>query len=278
MSGHLGALVLTALSLPSAAVAQETLSLRYDAVPGTVLYIEFETATVVWAFDGRRFESTDLGTVRATTLRGLAGKTVIHLAYDSVRTRTRGSDGGWRQFSTPLDSAWIQVTVDQRLRVSSMNEGKRIPGVTGLMRILTGIPRLELPGEPLAEGDGWTSETVASVVPGLRNETAQPLVEGRVQIVLDSIVARTNDTLGYLSLTGEFPTATFVDVVGPGRVAVSGDVVGNLIWSTGWSAFVSGVSRTRMTVSRAAPGGEEEGVEELRVEATTRCQVKPQLR
>jgi hypothetical protein len=278
VSAQVAALILAVLWLPCAAAAQKTLMLRHDAAPGTIVHTAFETATVVWAFDGRRFESTDLGMVRAVTLRGPGGKTVIHLAYDSVRTRTRGSDGGWREFSMPVDSVWIQATVDERLRVSSLNEGHRIAGVTSLMRVLTGVPGLELPAARLAEGDGWRNETVASVVPGLRNETVRPLVEGTVRVVLDSIVVRTNDTLGYLSLSGEFPAATFVDVVGPGRVTATGDVVGNLIWSTAWSGFVSGVSKTRMTVSRAVPGGEGVGVEELRVEATTRCKVKPQQR
>lgn len=269
-------LALLAPLLPCKATGQETLLLRHDAPSGTVIRTGFETTTVVWAFDGRRFESADLGIVSAMVLQGLGGKTVIHLAYDSVRTRTRGSDGRWREFAVPVDSAWVQVSVDERLRVSSRHEGRQLSGVTGLARILTGIPDLELPGVSLREGDSWSSKTVVSVVPGLRNETVPPVVDGTVTVVLDSIAVRANDTLGYLSLTGQFPAATFVDVMGPGRVIASGDVVGNLIWSTSWNAFVSGVSKTRMTVARAAVAGGTQGeVEELRVEATTRYWVRP---
>jgi hypothetical protein len=261
--------------LPCTAIAQETLLLRHQAPPGTIVRTGFETNAVIWAFDGRRFESADLGSVSAMVLQGSGGKTVIHLAYDSVKTKTRGSDGRWREFPVTVDSAWVQVSVDERLRVSSRNEGRQLPGVTGLVRILTGIPGLELPGVSLREGDGWSSKIVASVVPGLRNETVPPVVDGIVTVLLDSIAVRANDSLGYLSLAGQFPAATFVDVMGPGRVTASGDVVGNLIWSTSWNAFVSGVSKTRMTVVRAAvPGTQGEG-EELRVEATTRYWVRP---
>ncbi|UCG87068.1 MAG: hypothetical protein JSW71_00535 [Gemmatimonadota bacterium] len=249
--------------------------MRHEAAPGTIVRTAFQTVTVLWAFDRRRFESADIGTASATFLRGLGGKTVVHLAYDSVRTRTRGSDGSWREFLMPVDSAWVQVSVDDRFRVSGRNEGRQPVGVTGLMRILTGLPNLELPGSRLNEGDGWSSKTAASVVPGLRNETVPPVVDGTVEIVLDSIVARARDTLGFLSVAGQFPPTTFVDAMGPGRVTASGDVVGSLIWSTSWNGFVSGVSKTRMTVVRAAVDGTTGAGEELRVEATTRHHVIP---
>jgi hypothetical protein len=270
-------LFLIAPLLPCVAAAQETLLLRHDAVPGTIVRTAFETVAVVWAFDGRRFESADFGTASATVLQGEAGKTVIHLAYDSVQTRTRGSDGKWREFTVPVDSAWVQVSIDERLRVSGRHTGRQLAGVTGLMRMLTGIPDLEFPDGSLSEGDGWSSKTVASAVPGLRNEAVPPVVNGTVRVALDSIVVRANDTLGYLSLEGRFPPATFVDVLGPGRATASGDVVGSLIWSTSWNAFVSGVSTTRMTVTRGAVESKQGKGEELRTEATTRYWVRPRL-
>jgi hypothetical protein len=169
----------------------------------------------------------------------------------------------------------MQIRLDEQMRVLGTNQGVPLSGVTGLMRILTGIPGLELPQRRVSVGTGWSNPTVASVVPGLRNETVPPTINGVAQIVLDSMVVRLRDTLGFLSLNGQFPLATFVDVLGPGRVAASGDLVGTLVWSTSWNGFVSGVSRTRMVVVRANSVDDTEEGEELVLEATTRHQVKP---
>ncbi len=271
--------VLLACAFASANLgAQESLLLRWDFPTGTMFRTQFRTVTTVWAFDGRRFDSADEGVARAVSLAGPDGSQVTHVAYESVASRTRGSDGKWREFDVlGVDSAWVQLTMDERMRVRSSNRGARLPGVTSLLRIVTGIPRLELPGGPLAAGDSWTSATVASAVPGLRNETVPPVVDGTAQLVLDSIVIRAQDTLGYVTLTGRFPVTTFVDELGPGTAVLSGDLVGSLVWSTSWNAFVSGVSRTRMTMVREGgqedlPGGSRD---ELRTESTTRYQVKP---
>ena len=269
-------LVLIVMTLPWNVMAQEALLLRHNPTAGTIVRTAFETVTIVWAFDGRRFESADHGIVQRTALQGPRGEAVVHLAYDSVRTRTRDSNGQWREFLVSgADSSWIQVGLDERMRVTGTNQGKQLSGVTGLMRILTGIPRLELPEGSLTAGDGWSNPTVVSVIPGLRNETVPPTINGIAQIVLDSMVVRSRDTLGFLSLNGQFPAATFVDVIGPGRVTASGDLVGSLVWSTAWNGFVSGVSKTRMVVVRASSDDEVEGGEKLVLEATTRHQVKP---
>ena len=261
--------------LPSTGAAQQSLQLRYDAVPGTVVHTAFQTEVVVWAFDGNQFESADVGTMKATTLEGPDGTILVHLEYDSVRTRTLGSDGRWREFPVRgKDSVWTQVVLDSRMRVLSVNHGGQFAGVTSLQRILLGIPSLELPEQPLRERGSWSSTTITSVVPGLRNENVEPTLKGTVQLLLDSIVVRSSDTLGYVTVSGQFPAATFVEVVGPGRVTATGDLAGSMIWSTSWDRFVSGTSRTRVYLVRQ---GERDGSggEELRIEVTTRHQVKP---
>jgi hypothetical protein len=268
-------LALIAALLPYAGAAQESLLFRYEAAPGTVVRTAFQTDAVVWAFDGHRFESADVGTMRATTLEGPDGMMVVHLAYDSVRTRTLGSDGRWREFLvTGMDSVWTQVGLDIRMHVLRVNHGGQFSGVTSLQRILMGIPNLELPEQPLFESDSWSNATVVSVIPGLRNENVEPTLSGAVQVVLDSIVARSKDTLGYVTVSGRFPSVTFVDVVGPGRVTATGDLTGSMIWSTSWGRFVTGTSRTRVSVVRDIDA-KGDGGEELRLEVTTRHQIKP---
>jgi len=268
-------LALIAVLLPYAGAAQESLLFRYEAAPGTVVRTAFQTDAVVWAFDGNRFESADVGTMRTTTLEGPDGKMLVHLAYDSVRTRTLGSDGRWREFRvTGIDSVWTQVGLDVRMRVLSVIHGGQFSGVTGLQRILTGIPSLELPEQPLYASDSWSSTTLVSVVPGLRNENVEPTLSGTVEVVLDSIVVRSKDTLGFVTVNGRFPSVTFVDVVGPGRVTAAGDLTGSMIWSTSWGRFVTGTSRTRVSVVRDGDATGSGG-EELRLEVTTRHQVKP---
>jgi len=270
--------VLACMVAPVPMTAQGSLLLRRESSPGTIVRTQFRTVTTVWAFDGRRFESADEGVMRSLTLDGPGGMHVAHLTYESIASRTRGSDGKWREFEVlGADSAWVQVSLDERMRVQGANYGTRLPGVTSLLRILTGIPNLELPDHPLGPGDSWSSATVASAVPGLRNETVPPTVSGMAHLVLDSIVIRSRDTLGYVTVTGRFPATTFVDELGPGRVVLLGDLAGSLIWSTSWNGFVSGVSRTRMTMEReggqaAVPGG---GGNELITESTTSYQVKP---
>ena len=267
--------LLIGLLVPFDIMGQEALVLRYEAQPGTVVRTTFHTDVSVWAFDGNRFESADYGILRATTLEGPEGRTVVHLAFDSVSTRTLGSDGRWREFALgEVDSAWTQIGVDDRMRVLSVINGGLLSGVTGMSRILMGLPNLELPEQPLGRSDSWTSGTVVSILPGLRNESVEPTLLGTVRVVLDSVVVRARDTLGYMSFDGLFPTATYVDVIGPGRVTASGDLKGSLIWSTSWDRFVSGTSMTRVSIVRQ---GEEQGNEpgELRVEVTTRYQVKP---
>jgi hypothetical protein len=270
--------VLVCMLAPVSVAGQDSLLLRRESPPGTIVRTQFRTVTTVWAFDGRRFESADEGVMRSVSLADAGGRQVAHLTYESVASRTRGSDGRWREFEVlGADSAWVQVSMDERMRVRGANYGTRLPGVTGLLRVLTGIPNLELPDEPLGPGDGWSSTTVASAVPGLRNETVPPIVSGMAHLVLDSIVIRSRDTLGYVTVTGRFPATTFVDEFGPGRVVLSGDLAGSLIWSTSWNGFVSGVSRTRMTMEREGgqEGEPEGGGNELKTESTTSYQVKP---
>lgn len=268
---------LVRLLIPLPMAAQDSLLLRREPPPGTTVRTQFRTVTTVWAFGGRRFETADEGIMRSISLAGPEGNQAAHLTYESVASRTRGADGRWHAFDViGADSAWLQVSIDERMRVRGLNRGRRLPGVTGLLRIFTGIPSLELPERPLREGDSWSSATVASAVPGLRNETVPPTVSGMAHLVLDSIVIRSRDTLGYITVTGRFPATTLVDELGPGRAVLSGDLIGNLIWSTSWNGFVSGVSRTRMNVVREG----EEGVlggegDELRAESTTSYQVKP---
>jgi hypothetical protein len=269
------AILLVGLLIPCTLLGQVALLLRYRAPPGTVVRTAFHTDVSVWAFDGNRFESADYGTLKATTLEGPEGRTVVHLAFDSVNTRTLGSDGRWREFALgKVDSVWTQIGVDDRMRVLSVINGGLLSGVTGMRRILMGLPNLELPEQTLRRSDSWTSGTVVSILPGLRNESVEPTLLGTVRVVLDSIVVRARDTLGYMTFDGRFPDATYVDVIGPGRVTATGDLKGSLIWSTSWDRFVSGTSTTRVSVVRQ---GDEQGNEpgELRVEVTTRHQVKP---
>ena len=206
-----------------------------------------------------------------------SGREVLHLTYDSVLVRVR--DGGpWREFAVEnADTAWVQVRMDDRLQVTQMHVGGSLVGVTELLPVLTGVPYLVLPERELRAAESWTGKTeISGIGAGMDRGSALPGILGRAHLILDSIVARTNDTLGFISVTGVFGPTTLVAAGGTSKLLASGHIMGQLVWSTGWGLFVSGVTQTRLEVSRQTGGAPEDGIgDSLTLEKTTRYQVRP---
>ncbi len=90
-------------------------------------------------------------------------------------------------------------------------------------------------------------------------------------VTVDSLVARANDTLAYLSVRGGFAPRAAQGAGG----ASGGDVVGSLVWSTGWSTFVSGAMRIRLRVGLGGSAGAPDEEVGLLLERTVRHQVRP---
>ena len=198
---------LTVVLVGSASLdAQNPLVLRYDPIPDVTVHTLFQTFTRTVTAEGRVVETADLGSMRSVALELEEGGTVLHLAYDSVRARIRSGGGEWREFAVPgADSVWVQANVDERLNVSASWARSPLPAVTGLVDILTGIPDLTLPEQPIHLGGAWLVE---SRLPE-RAKASVPQEVGRLpsltfstRVRLDSTVQRTQDTLGYFTVTG----------------------------------------------------------------------------
>jgi hypothetical protein len=269
---------------PAFLVGQGQLLLRYDPVRDAAVHTAFQTVTMAATGDGRVIETADLGSMSAIALELAEGGTVLHMAYDSVRARIRSDGGAWREFAVPdADSAWVQASIDEQMRVSGTRSGPRLPAVTGLLDILTGVSDLTLPEYPVRVGGAWMvdselSERVAVSVP--REIGELPSLTFSIRITLDSTVQRTQDTLGFFAVSGYMTPTSEADVrdLENEGLSVFSEMTGQLVWSTGWSGFVSGVTRVTLEISKshssAAPTIERLEPE-LVVHVTTRFQIRP---
>lgn len=269
---------------PTLMLAQGQLQLRYDPVRDAMMHTAFQTVTMAAAGNGRVVETADLGSMRAIALELAEGGTVLHMAYDSVRARIRSDGGAWREFDVPdADSAWLQAGIDDRMRIAGIRSGPPLPAVTGLVDILTGVPGLTLPDQPVRIGGAWMvdselTERVAVSVP--REVGDLPSLTFSTRITLDSTVQRTQDTLGYFTVSGFLRPTAEADVreLQAEGLEVSSEMTGQLVWSTGWHGFVSGANRVTMEIvkSQSSTAPTIEQIEpELVVHVTTRFQVRP---
>ncbi|KPJ96445.1 MAG: hypothetical protein AMS18_00905 [Gemmatimonas sp. SG8_17] len=262
-----------------AATAQSALLLRHEPVQDLRVRTVFQTVTRIDGVE-RVVEAADLGVMSGVALAGLEGDLVWHLAYDSLIIRTREAIGEWSEFSVPgAESVWAQVHLDDRQRVSGVLHGEPVAGITGLVGVLTGMPDLALPEGSLLAGETWSSKITTEplgVISTVGSVPELPAVAVLSQLTLDSIVVRANDTLGYVSVWGRVQPTSIVTINGehPSRLTLSGTLSGNLVWSTGWSLFVSGARRMSLRMERGAAGVQSEK-EIITVVKTTRHQIRP---
>lgn len=269
--------LLVAVTAPLA--AQHSVPLRFAPADGAKLHRLFQSHSRIVVLEGfgaterviASRELADLGGVTQVALRARDGSRVVHLTFDSLRTRAREGNGPWREVvPDSLERVWLQARVNERLEVLSASTGQHLPGTTTLLELVTGVPDLALPDRPVRAGDRWTDD-LAIPVAGLgvaAGASAPQTLHTRALVVVDSLVAREKDTLVYLDVTGSF--------VSPGdaepAAQYTGGVSARLVWSTGWRAFVSGATRVRIRARHTAGEG---GTERTMVlETTVRQQVR----
>jgi hypothetical protein len=255
-------------------VHAQSVPLSYTAREGQHVSRLFQVHTRVTerAADGavRMREAARLGRVREQVLADLDGREVVHLAFDSLVFRTRDAQGPWRESASPAVPSWGQFEVDARLDVTWL--GGDSTEASLLRHLLSGFPGLLLPERPAWPGRTWGQEfevSPADVTIGATTGTDGFGLPAVVGVTVDSIVQRSRDTLVYLELDGEVVPSR-VRGRGNGEVAHRGTIAGTLVWSTGWSRFVSGAMRTTLVVRTDS----DDGPVEVLVQTTLRQAVQ----
>lgn len=273
-----------ALAVPLAtARGQDSVLLRFEPVYEVPVHHLFQSHTRLVMPDAgggsaaRTRETVDLGGIVQVTLPGPNGDAVVHLAFDSLRTRMREGGEPWREFAwTGLDTLWVQAWPAADLGIRRI-EGDRSAAAAMLVHQLAGVPGLTLPARWVRPGEHWLrmlDVPLSGVVTRGAGALPDESLLARADVRVDSIVARARDTLAYLSLGGVFELQR--SAADPG-VRYDGTVAGSLIWSSGWNAWVSGA--TRVTVRARLRGRGDDGArgdDEITVllESTTRHQAR----
>lgn len=269
------------LGLPGGVWAQDSVRLRYAPEFGTTVHRLFQSHTRMSSSTdstgeegASSRETVDLGGMEQVAVKGPDGEPIAHLAFDSLRTRTRDGAGPWHEFVwTGLDSMWVQVWLDPWLQVERVHAGTVSPTKGLLVHLLTGLPNLVLPDRWLQAGDGWTAlhaVPLTGVVARGWGDTTPDTLVARTAFHVDSIVMRGADTLTYIGLSGAFIPQT---AAGATPLSSDGALAGSLIWSQGWSTFVSAAVRLRVNL-RAEVGEGSPRAARITLETTTRHQVR----
>jgi hypothetical protein len=298
----LGIAVLLAVALGGAGSvqAQESVLLRYRPRPGIAL------PTVVWTAmtmtigelaaeggegvltDTLSFEASTQHTVTERVVEAAGDRFVIHRSLDSARGRKRVMGAAWSDVPADImPRARARVVLSERLQTVEFEPAgaDSLDGLTAdwLRNPGSGL-EFVLPEERVTAGSVWQTEVVIPFYLGVVLEEEGAEFVERVELIaqttvtLDSVVARGTDTLAYLGLRGTFLPLTITGAaeVAEGNATMTGAFAGRLIWSTGWSAFVSGATRAeifmRLALSVADVAESDLGI---RFDVTNRFQLRP---
>lgn len=241
------ALVLAGVLCATSAAAQ-SVTLRYAPQEGVTVRRAFQIHTRVTVRDSavRSRDVVELGGVREVSVRDAEGALVVHLAYDSLRVRVREAAGPWREVTAPASDAWVQARVDARHGLAPRATRGDGHASDRLTLVASGVPGLTLPAAPVRGGQRWSGTLPFGALRVLDEAAQLPALRVEAWVAVDSVVARAHDTLAYLSLEGRITAADAVGVAD----AVGGGVRAQLVWSTGWCAFVSAAVRSRLELRR----------------------------
>lgn len=274
-----GKLLLALAAVPAVARGQDSVRLRFAPPNGFELHRVFERRQRVDmqldSLGARVLEVVQLGGIAQVAMQTGTEATAVHLTFDSLRIRRRETGRSWSELEVPgADTTWIQVGADERLQMG-LRGGELQPGGGGLLiQSFAGFSGVVLPEHWIRAGMQWQTELLASpsdpLIPGTMDDVA---LRTKVRFVVDSIVVRSRDTLAYISASG---TAVRVRRTQDNGVvlAYSGSLTGNLVWSTGWMAFVSGLSHLNVRVD-VRRSGSPDPVGHMIIETTLQQAVVP---
>ncbi len=276
MTVRLTLLLLLGGATPVVVDAQDSVRLRFAPVEGSRIHRVFQAHTRL-AVEGEAHQTRELahlGGMSQVATIGVRGEPVVHLVFDSLRTRVREGTAAWREHRPAKPNGlWLQVRLDPQLRERGLAGPAGRAGAEFLLELATGYRGLTLPDHWLREADGWAvqSPVRAALGDGTSAGAAELAVEGFVTV--DSVVRRSSDTLAYLSVAGVIAPRVLRAADGTLQ-RFSGEARGALVWSTAWRTFVSVATRTRITVdlegaSRTTRPGR------VVLETTVRTSVRP---
>jgi len=258
---------------------QDSVRLRFTPPDGLLLHRVFQRhqrmLTHQGAGAGQVQEVAQLGGITQVALRAGSEHTVVHLAFDSLRLRSRGARDEWREVVMPgADTTWIQVTADEHLQLG-LRGGELEPGGGSLLlQLFTGLPGLDLPAHWIRGGTQWRVDLLVSPSdPLILGAMDDVVLRTRATFVVDSIVQRSLDTLAYVTVGG---TALQMrrQLEDGLMLAYGGSLTGSLVWSTGYMTFVSAATRLNVSVE-VRQAGSPDPVRHLSIETTLRQAVVP---
>ena len=260
MRGVLAGLVLF-LAVAAPAIGQQDLLLRFSATPGQQVQRLFQVHTRIEARAAdapvRIRETARLGAVREQAVVSPPTEQVLHATFDSLRVRQREGTGPWEEVRVDtVHDLWLQIALDERLAVRRRIGPADAPHGALLQHLVTGFPGLVLPERPVRPSTRWELETelrAAEITGGATPGPATAVLAVSMAVAVDSLVARAADTLAYLTLRGSIPVTR--QRAADGVVTTyRGEVVGSLVWSSGWNTFVSAATRTSLRADVEGPG------------------------
>jgi len=278
------------LSLGGPLLAQTPITLRFHPDPGVRLHTVVTTdgtATIVeqGAPDGsgialqfRRREALTLRAVRPDP-NGVVGE----VTHDSVTSRARPAGGLWEGVEAEtLPAVTGQAVIGEHFVLQTLLDGVVRTGLIGGFDIA-------LPAGAVDRGSRWETDIGMPVygrtmVLSELNLGNQFRIDERLvahaEFLVDSVVPRNADTLVYINVSAQVipRTMTSAAEASAGSVSASGALGGSLIWSTGWSTFVSGAMRSIIVlrIRYGMPSREDTVVPlEAHMDGTTQFQLRP---
>lgn len=256
----------------------DSVRLRVRLVDGFTVHRIFQVHSRLTVLEagaaGRARETADIGGMRQVLLSDADGHPVLHLAFDSLRTLAREGAGPWRGGPVAgTDTLWVQARIDERLRVLERRARGSHRALGMLPELATAVPELALPSTSVSRGSRWTEEALVPVGAFLSRDT-EIAVPAHLTFVVDSIAARSADTLVYVRVTGRLGASTAAADGGAGA-RYGGTLSGAWIWSTAWNAIVSHTTKIVVTAEvGAASGGPSRRPTRITLETTVRAQVR----
>ncbi len=279
----LGVLVLVFWAYPLELPGQQGRILRYVPRQGSM------TRTVLSAHGTVVLKENSGGVTSGDSIVGemyrLAGVTrrvvaaggernLVEVTVDSLRTRARLLGQAWSESADVGDQGIpFRVELDTRHRWSGLPSGQAISALSEWLGV-------EFPEEPVLPGGSWTYRTsyiVPEALHGLFELSLLGAVEGKVTVVLDSVVGRVTDSLIYFTVQRQLGPIILpaVDAGDSAQISLAGVSSGTLVWSTGWQAFVSGSEQLRLRGQLRGLGREGLREAELKWTVTRRLQLRP---